>query len=69
MLAKDHLLFMVFFQYHSLISFSLCAIGLVFFVITLQEGFYAYQFRTLGWTMMSIIAIVTGCHGLLVALW
>jgi hypothetical protein len=42
---------------------------MIFFVISLQEGFYAYQFKNLGWTILSIITILTGLHGNLSGLW
>ena len=42
---------------------------MMFFVISLQEGFYAYQFKRLGWNLLSTFCIVMGSSGLVVALW
>lgn len=63
------LLNMILFEYHNLALFSLWTIGLLLFVVSLQEGFYAYQFKQLGWTLMSALAIVAGVTGLIVSLW
>ena len=57
------------YQYHSLASFVLLTFGLILFVVSLQEGFYPYQFKRLGWTLLSAFCIVVGCTGLVVALW
>ena len=38
-------------------------------MISLQEGFYAYQFKRLGWALLCTFSIVTGLTGLVVALW
>jgi len=60
---------MVLFQYHSMIVFCLLTIHMIIFVVSLQKGFYGYQFRQLGWTLLSAVAIITGVTGLIVALW
>ena len=43
--------------------------GLILFVVSLQEGFYSYQFKRLGWTLLSTFCIVIGCSGLIIVLW
>ena len=57
------------FEYHDLTVFILLTIGQILFVISLQEGFYSYQFRMLGWTILSALLIIIGCNGLLLSLW
>mmetsp|Transcript_42220 Transcript_42220/g.55622 ORF Transcript_42220/g.55622 Transcript_42220/m.55622 type:complete len:238 (-) Transcript_42220:517-1230(-) len=57
------------YEYHSLAVFMLLTFGVILFVVSLQEGFYSYQFRMLGWTLLCAILIISGCQGLLLALW
>ena len=57
------------YEYHELIVFMMMTIGIILFVISLQEGFYAYQFRMLGWTLLSAFLIISGCSGMLMSLW
>jgi len=33
------------FKYHSFYTFCLLAGGMILFVLSLEEGFYAYQFK------------------------
>lgn len=33
------------FKYHSFYTFCLLAVGMILFVLSLEEGFYAYQFK------------------------
>ena len=63
------LLFEVLFVQNNLVSFIFFTLSIMFFVMSLQEGFYAYQFKKLGWTLLSIFCIVVGSNGLIVALW
>jgi len=35
----------ILFTYHSFFAFGLFAFGLIFFVMSLEEGFYSYQFK------------------------
>ena len=42
--------------------------GIVFFTGSLQSGFYTYQFRMLGWTLVSSLSLVQCMSGLLQAL-
>jgi hypothetical protein len=35
----------VLFKYHSFYTFCLLAGGMILFVLSLEEGFYAYQFK------------------------
>jgi len=35
----------ILFSYHNLASFVLFTVGVIFFVVSLQEGFYNYQFK------------------------
>lgn len=44
-------------------------LGGIGFVLSLQEGFYAYQFKRLGWTLISTVVVVGGGSGMLIALW
>ena len=44
-------------------------IGSISFVLSLEEGFFAYQFRMLGWSLISLICIITGGTGWLFGLW
>jgi phosphatidate cytidylyltransferase len=57
------------FKYHSFYTFCLLASGMILFVLSLQEGHYAYQFKQLGWSMLNLTVIVTAGHGHLVGLW
>jgi phosphatidate cytidylyltransferase len=57
------------FRYHSFFTFSLFALGMILFVLTLEEGFYAYQFKQMGWSILNLIVIVSSGHGLLLGLW
>ena len=57
------------FGHHNLISCCIGALGIIFFVISLQEGFYLYQLKRFGWTVVSAMAIVFGFHGHLISLW
>ena len=68
-LTRGSLLDMVLFQYHDMIVFLLLTSYLIFFVTSLQIGFYGYQFKQLGWTIMSALTIVMGCTGLILSLW
>lgn len=52
-----------------MVSFIFFTMSMMFFVISLQEGFYAYQFKRLGWNLLSTFCIVMGSTGLIVALW
>ena len=42
---------------------------MIIFVISLQRGFYGYQFRQLGWTLITALCIVSGLTGLITAMW
>lgn len=42
---------------------------MIFFVLSLEEGFYSYQFKQLGWSVINMIVIVTAGHGHLAGLW
>jgi len=68
-LAKGSLLDLILFQYHNMIVFLLLTSYLIFFVTSLQIGFYGYQFRQLGWTILSAMTIVMGCTGLVLCAW
>lgn len=59
----------VLFQYHNMIVFLLLTSILIIFVTSLQEGFYGYQFKQLGWTLISALMIVMGLTGLVLCLW
>lgn len=68
-LDRQGLAYAAFFDYHSLVSFCLVTFGMVIFVLSLQEGFYAYQLKKLGWALVTMFAIVAAGHGHIVALW
>lgn len=70
-LVLDHasLHYAVLFHYHTLVSFCLATCGMILFVLSLQEGFYAYQLKQLSWTLINILVIVAAGHGFLTALW
>lgn len=57
------------YEYHSLVTFMLLTFGIILFVVSLQENFYGYQFKMLGWTLLSSMLIIAGCSGLLLSLW
>lgn len=42
-------------QYHRLISFALYTLGLITFVLSLQPGHYAYQYKIYGWTHLALL--------------
>ena len=62
-------LYMVCYEYHNLVGFTMLTLGIIVFVVSLQEGFYSYQFKMLGWTLLSAVLIISGCSGLVLALW
>lgn len=57
------------FKYHSFFTFCFLALGMILFVLSLEEGFYAYQFKQMGWSILNLIVIVSAGHGLLLGLW
>lgn len=57
------------YKYHSFYCFCLLAAGMIIFVLSLEEGFYAYQFKQMGWSLLNLMVIVTAGHGLLLSLW
>jgi len=57
------------FKYHSFYTFCLLAFGMILFVLSLEEGFYQYQFKQMGWSILNLMAIVSAGHGLLLGLW
>jgi len=57
------------YKYHSFYCFCLLAAGMILFVLSLEEGFYAYQFKQMGWSLLNLMVIVTSGHGLLLGLW
>ena len=63
------LLYEVLFVQNNLVSFIFFTASIMFFVVSLQEGFYNYQFKRLGWSLLSSFIIVFGSSGLIVALW
>ena len=67
--APGSFLSICFYEHHELIVFMMMTIGIILFVVSLQEGFYAYQFRMLGWTLLSAFLIIAGCSGMLMSLW
>ena len=66
---RGSLLSIMCFEYHSLVIFSLIMISQILFVISLQEGFYSYQFKMLGWTLISSLMLSAGSCGMLLCLW
>jgi hypothetical protein len=54
---------------YAMISFCMFIVGSISFVLSLEEGFFAYQFTMLGWSLLSLICIVTGGTGWLFGLW
>lgn len=62
-------LYIVCYEYHGLVVFLMLTLGVILFVISLQEGYYSYQFRMLGWTVLCALLIISGCQGLLFSLW
>ena len=49
----------LFLRHHGLISFSMVCLGLISFVLSLEKGFYKYQFKQLGWCLVIIIIVVS----------
>ena len=45
--------------HHRFISFSMYIIGFVWFVLSLQKGFYVRQFSLFAWTHVSLLLIVS----------
>ena len=54
---------------HTTISFFMFTIGLILFVVSLQEDYYSYQVKRLGQSFASILIIVAAFHGYLTGLW
>lgn len=74
LLTKSHiflpsLLDDMLFKFHSFYTFCFLAGGMILFVLSLEEGFYAYQFKQLGWTLLNLLFICTAGHGHLIGLW
>lgn len=57
------------FKYHPFYTFCLFALGMILFVFSLEEGFYAYQFKQLGWSIINLMVICTAGHGFILSLW
>lgn len=66
---KESLLYKIVFGYHNLTAFCIFVAGIITFVISLEQGFYHYQFKQLGWILTNILFIVTGMHGFLSSMW
>lgn len=56
-------------KHHALCSFMLHTFGIIFFVYSLQEGYYFYQVQRFGQTLAFTLIIVTAFHGHLTGLW
>jgi CDP-diglyceride synthetase len=56
-------------DHHSTISFCLFIAGAICFVLSLEEGFFLYQFKMLGWSLLSLFTIVSGGTGWLMGMW
>lgn len=65
MLLLDDMLY----KYQSFYTFCMIGAGMICFVLSLEEGFYAYQFKQMGWAIVNLLCILGGGHGLLFALW
>lgn len=62
-------MYKIVFGYHNLTAFCMFVAGIIMFVISLEQGFYHYQFKQLGWCLTNILFIVTGMHGLMSSMW
>mmetsp|Transcript_90899 Transcript_90899/g.125354 ORF Transcript_90899/g.125354 Transcript_90899/m.125354 type:complete len:239 (+) Transcript_90899:468-1184(+) len=62
-------MYKIVFGYHNLTAFCIFVAGIITFVISLEQGFYHYQFKQLGWCLTNILFIVTGMHGFLSSMW
>eukprot|EP00475_Leptophrys_vorax_P030491 TRINITY_DN4572_c0_g1_i1.p1 TRINITY_DN4572_c0_g1~~TRINITY_DN4572_c0_g1_i1.p1 ORF type:complete len:426 (-),score=15.74 TRINITY_DN4572_c0_g1_i1:122-1243(-) len=50
-------LFLLFLQYHAIISYSLYIIGFVWFILSLRAGQYKYAFGQFAWTHMILFVV------------
>ena len=60
---------LILYECHGLVAYLLVTFGVIFFVTSLQEGYYSYQYKMLGWTLLSAMLFLIGGSGLLLALW
>ncbi|CAJ0587925.1 unnamed protein product, partial [Mesorhabditis spiculigera] len=58
LLKRDNFLHLLI-QYHRLISFGLYCIGFVWFVLSLQKGYYVRQFSLFAWTHVCLLLVVS----------
>jgi hypothetical protein len=63
------ILHQIVFTYNAFFAFGVFAFGLIFFVLSLEEGFYSYQFKQIGWSLVNMIVIVSAGHGHLSGMW
>ncbi|KAJ1921584.1 phosphatidate cytidylyltransferase [Mycoemilia scoparia] len=49
-------------SHHKFISFTVYLIGFVWFVATLQKGFYRFQFGHFAWTHMALLLVIFQTH-------
>lgn len=54
---------------HALCSFMMFTFGIIFFVFSLQEGYYSYQVQRFGLTLAFTLILCTSFHGHLTGLW
>lgn len=52
------LLYNVMFKHHTLISGMLLILGLVLFTLSLEKGYYRYQFKRLGWQIVCTLVTI-----------
>lgn len=50
------------YAHHNLLSFLLYCIGFVGFVLTLQKGYYRFQFSQFGWTHLTLIIFTSASY-------
>ncbi len=48
-------------RYHPFLSFAMYCIGFCGFVLSLQPGYYKFQFKQFGWTHLALVLIVMQC--------
>lgn len=56
-------------KHHTLVSFMMFTFGLIFFVYSLQEGYYSYQVQRFGHTLAFTMIFVIAFNGHLTGLW
>lgn len=57
MIIKGSLLYSILYEWHDFASFLLFILGLILFVLTLEENSYRYQIQRMTWSIMALLFV------------